>query len=116
MIGLQQQHVRIINYDERLTVTRDREVEIINGKPVRLSAGTFNILVNVQPVDGRDLLLVPEFDRFKEQYWLFTETPLAVNDRVSRLDSNYQVQSVQYWGSFVEARMMRIDVGPEATP
>ena len=116
MIGLQGQHGRIINYDESLDVIRDLRVEIIDGKPVKLRTQPIQVLANVQPVEGRDLLLVPEFDRFKENYWVFSEFQFQVNDRVSRLGVNYQVQSVQYWGSFVEARMCRIDVGPEATP
>lgn len=116
MIKLQGQKVRIIDYDEMLPVTRDGEVNVIEGKPVVLSQTNFTIRANVQPVEGRDLLLVPEFDRFKEQYFVFTETKLIVNDKITRLGVNFVVQNAQPWGSFWECRMMRIDVGPRATP
>lgn len=105
---------RIINGDETLEVFRDGEIEWIKGKATRIGGRTFLIRANIQPVDGRDLLLVPEADRYKEQYFLFTETQLAVNDRVTRGGVLFQLQNVQYWGTFCECKMMRIDVGPDS--
>lgn len=118
MIGLQGPS-RIINYDEVLQVTRKGQMHRVDGKKVFRNPTIFEITCNVQPVDGRDLLLVPEADRFKEQYFLFTnnlEKPLLEQDLVTRNGANFQVQNVQTWGSFQECRIMRVDVGPEATP
>lgn len=121
MIKLQSLPSRIIRYDETLTVYREGSVVYKDGKPDKWLVEPFTIACNVQPLSGRDLLMVPEGDRFKEQYWVWMQTPLPekavkINDRVLREDVNFQVQSAENWGSYVRARIMRIDVGPNRTP
>lgn len=108
----------IITSDERLTVYNDGQVIYLDGKPVKRDITSYQLTCNVQPLNGRDLLLVPEHDRFKEQYWVFTneiEQPLKVNQRLIRNSISFQVQEVEQWGSYQRARIMRIDVGPYAT-
>jgi hypothetical protein len=119
--------VDIIIDDETLTVCRVGEVLYKDGKPVSTNNIEFQITCNVQPLNGRDLQLVPEGDRYKEQYWVFmnqTQLPLQTNDTVLRpgvLQNSqptivkFEVQEVQNWGSFTQARIMRIDVGPNAS-
>jgi|WetSurMetagenome_2_1015567.scaffolds.fasta_scaffold112317_3 hypothetical protein len=123
---------QIITGDETLTILRQGidipdNVVYVDGKPVRRNPETFKIICNVQPLNGRDLLLVPEADRYKEQWWVYMnneEKPLHDNDIAQRVEEddltgsvkNYQVQSVEAWGSFTRARIMRIDVGSNATP
>lgn len=110
---------QIITGDEVLEVVRIGEVVYLDGKPVQRFKEQFKIICNVQPVEGRELLLVPEGDRYKEMYFVFTnnmEKLVLVNDKIVRQGVNFQVQSVQNWGSFQELRIMRYDVGPEATP
>lgn len=119
---------RIINYDETLCVERIGKVIYVDGKPVQSEIIRFDLHGNVQPLNGRDLLLVPEGDRYKEQYWIWmnnTAKPLEINDQVIRnsqdafhrpITSYYQVQEAQQWGSYTRARIMRIDVGPKASP
>lgn len=121
---------RIITGDETLTVNRyedkvPKDIVYVEGKAVKRQGRkeTFTITCNVQPLNGRDLLLVPEGDRFKEQYWIFMnnqQRPIHDNDEVVRIQEgktvNYQVQSSEQWGSYSRARIMRIDVGPDATP
>lgn len=122
---------QIITKDESFNVTREGEVIILDGKPIKRNLIKFSVRGNIQPMNGRDLLLVPEGDRFKEQYWLFynnssivvdmgleieaNPTSIIVNDRMTRLEVNFQVQTVENWGSYSRARIMRIDVGPYAT-
>jgi len=115
MIGLQGKS-QIISHDEKLLVTRDGPIRYIDGKPVKGQPTVFEICGNVQPIDGLQLLIVPEGDRHKEQYWVFTYDQPLLNDMITRNGINYQVQLVQEWGSYRKARMMRIDVGPNATP
>lgn len=117
MIGLQGQQSRIMTKDESLTAVREVK-QLVDGKFVVLASSTFQFRANVQPVEGRDLLLVPEGDRFKENLWLFSQDPnaLLLNDRVVRDGVNYQVQSVQEWGAHRECRVTRVDVGPRSTP
>ena len=121
----------IITKDESFTVTREGQVIILDGKPIKRGLMTFSVSGNIQPMNGRELLLVPEGDRFKEQYWLFynnssivvnqgleietNPTSIIVNDRVTRLGVNFQVQNVENWGTYAKARIMRDDVGVYAT-
>ncbi len=65
------------------------------------------------PLTGRDLLLVPEADRFKVQIWIFTEEDLQNNDIVVFQGANYAVQNVEPWYWYKRARAMRVDVGTE---
>ena len=111
MIKLQGQS-QIILKDEVLDVFREGCITYVDGKPVKGELFKDKFRGNVQPMNGRDLLLVPEGDRFKEQYWIFTTYPLLVNDRVVRCSVNFQTQTVETWGSYFRARIMRIDVGP----
>lgn len=127
MIGLQGPSY-IIENDETLCVTRIGTVIYQDGKPIDRNLIEFNITCNIQPLNGRDLTLVPEGDRYKEQYWIWmnnSESPLEINDKVCRkgLDKTnrpalvkFQVQEVQHWGSYTRARIMRLDVGAEKTP
>lgn len=121
MIGLQGQHSQIINFDETLTVQRTGEEAYVDGKIDETKIEKFKIQGNVQPVNGFDLLIVPEGDRFKEQYWLWTETPLRLNrDRILRKDQLgntivYQVNQIKPWGSYTQARIIRVDTGPNAS-
>ena len=109
---------RIINYDETLTILREdpSAVRYVDGEPLRPPPTEYSFRCNVQPVSGRELLLVPEGDRFKEMYSVWSEGQFKVNDRVVREGANFQVQSVEYWGSYSRARIVRVDVGPNKTP
>jgi hypothetical protein len=118
--------VDIIIDDETLLVTREGETVWKDGKPFKREIIEFPITCNVQPLNGRDLQMVPEGDRYKEQYWVFMnqeQKPVQTNDKVVRpgvLQNSkpakvlFQVQEVQNWGSFTQARIVRIDVGPDA--
>jgi hypothetical protein len=126
-------HSQILKKDETITVFRIPVVDIgyVDGKLSQGEELEILVVANIQPVNGRELLLVQEGDRFKEQYWVYAESPvfirnfglkvkdvqpLMVNDRVSRLGVNFQIQEVQDWGSYVRGRMMRVDIGPRRTP
>ena len=122
---------QILKNDETLTVTRIGATVYQEGKAIHYDPIVFQIIGNVQPLNGRQLLLVPEHDRYKEQYWVYIDNSqftndkglevdgpsvLLVNDRVTRLCANYQIQEVENWGTYCRVRIMRIDVGPDRTP
>jgi hypothetical protein len=119
MIKLQSRS-RIISHDEILQVFRENKVVYVNGKPVNDNQYEllFEITCNVQPMTGIELLIVPEGDRHRERFWVYAEqsekleTPIQVNDRIVRNEINYQVQSIEPWGSFSKIQMVRDDVGP----
>lgn len=107
----------IIDHDEELTFYRVTATDWVEGLPTHNKELRFSMFCNVQPMNARDLLLVPEGDRHREQYWVWTENRhqnprLETNDRVVRLGKNFQVQSVEPWGTYVRARLMLDDVGP----
>jgi hypothetical protein len=106
----------IMSHGELVVVTRQGATTYIDGKPVKAAGESFDFRGSVQPLNGRDLLLVPEGDRFKEQFWFYTSCRILVNDLMTRCAIRYQTQTVEDWGSYRRARLMRIDVGPNATP
>ena len=104
--------IDLIIGDESLEVFRDGNVFYVDGKPVKVNKKSFLIDCNVQPVSGRELLMVPELDRHKEQYSIYVNgSPLETNDRIKRCEKYFQVQSLQNWGNHQEAKMMLIDGG-----
>ena len=111
MIGLEGE-IDLIDYDEQLDVSRDGGVVYVDGKPVKLDKTFFQITCNVQPLSGRELLMVPEGDRAKESYAVYTRgMPLKINDRIKRFDKYFQVQALENWGSYQKGRIMLDDVG-----
>lgn len=116
MIKLQFPKSYMIRHDELLTATRPGRTDYVDGKPLARAEVTYQFHCNVQPINGRDLLLVPEGDRYKEQYTVWTEHPVQANDRIIRCDISFQAQSVEAWGTYFKVRMMRLDVGPRANP
>lgn len=118
MIELQEKSY-IINYDEVVHFERDcRNPLPVDGKFVSGTPIRFHKNGNVQPLQQRDLLLLPEGDRHKEQLYVWVQDHdnerILINDRVVRLGACYQVQSTDNWGDYTRARIMRIDIGPES--
>ena len=123
---------QILKKDECLTVYREGtnipvNVDYIDGKPIKRNTITFYIKANVQPLTDRELLLVPEGDRFREQYYIFVENKVVIteegleiqaenlvkdNDQIIRLGHYFQAQGTANWGSYTRARIMKVDVGP----
>ena len=111
------------------------DVVYVGGKPVKRDPTTMILRATVQPVDGRDLMLVPEGDRFTENLWVYVDKGCAPilpphepnpddqgaclapfpqdDDKVLRNGKVYQVQECQDWGSYVRARVTLVDVGPD---
>lgn len=118
--------VELMDNDETLTVVRqgravDADMAYVDGLPVASHPPTtFDIICTVQPMDGRDLLLVPESFRTRESLWLWMRhddivsqgNVIDVADVVVRLGRAYQVQSSEHWGSYSRCVLVAIDVGP----
>lgn len=116
---------RLIGSDERVVVYRegtalggDAPVNYVAGKPQKRAPVVFAVRGTWQPTAGRDLLLMPEGDRGREAWtvWSYPD-PLGrcldVNDKVPRGARVFQVQSAEPWGSYVKASLIRVDVGPD---
>ncbi len=84
-----------------------------------LPAATFEIVCTIQPMGGRDLLLVDEAFRQKDMLSCWQAHRTAAQD-VVRLDvadivlfrnKAYQVQGAEDWQSYTKASLCAIDVG-----
>ncbi len=108
----------IMNGDETLEFTRYPTPTYIDGKPVQGTPDTFDVICNRQPLSPRDLLVVPEGDRDKEQYWIFSENldeQIALQDETLIDRVNFVVMGIEPWGSYSRARIVKIDVGADRT-
>ena len=114
MIELEGQ-IDLIDYDEILTARRDNEIYWVDGKPIKSGAVKIQFRCNVQPLGGRELLMVPENDRYREQYNFWAWGMMVKdNDIIERCGKDFQVQNLENWGSYQKGRMMLIDTGKES--
>ena len=97
-------------------VDRATAVSFEDGKAETTSGETFYVPANVQPVSGRELAILPEGDRVKEQIWFYTAASIFLNDVVTAKGARFQVQVVEAWPGYVRARCARIDAGDHAAP
>lgn len=107
-----------VDVSETLIVKRAANVRWIEGKPVETNIEPYEMIGNVQPFSPKDLLLVPEAQRTKEMLWIFTEQNTKIpqnNDHVIRNGIYFQVQGVENWGTYSRIRVVREDVGAQAS-
>lgn len=52
---------------------------------------------NVQPITGRERLILPETQRLKDSVMIFTEFELCENDIIKWKEREYEVALVEYW-------------------
>ena len=59
-------------------------------------------LGSIQPITGNEILQVPEGDRQRDLYKIYTSYKLLKNDIVIRVSDSqeYEVQAVQNWAAF----------------
>ena len=108
---------QIITHDEIITLFRDEKKPVyIDGKITHLPKTKYEFKGTVQPLQGMQLLIVPEADRFKEQFYVWSEFQMQINDEIVRCKVNYTIQQIELWGSYSRARMVRIDVGADRSP
>lgn len=96
-----------------IPVQRENKVDWKEGLPYSTCKEEFQIRGIIFPITGRDLLLVPEGDRFQQNIWIYTQQDLRVNDVATYAGQPYEVQNVSNWDSYNQARAMRLDVGPD---
>lgn len=109
--------------DEELTVCRQAPPLYVDGKPTPQPFNSYKMKCNVQPLTGLDLMRVPEFDRHRERFVVFSselDRPAQLNDRIVRAGINYQVETLETWGDarygYQRLIISRIDAGPNKTP
>lgn len=114
-----------MRFDEVLQRLTFSGITYVDGKPQITLLSSEPFRANVQPLKGRELLLVPEHQRFIEQYWCYTQEKMfeKTGDTIRRgqpgdtpIFVHFQVQEVEHWGSYQRIRIMRVDVGQYQTP
>lgn len=88
-----------------LTVTRHAAGSRDHGRYVEGTTSTFNITASVQPLQAREMDMLPENRRDSESFRLYTDTLLLVADRrtgvnadkVAISGSDYEVVSCATW-------------------
>lgn len=117
--------LELLECDELVDVVRQGriapdDVQYIDGLPTSPHPPTrVTITATLQPMGGRDLMLLPEGFRDKDTLWLWQAHRTQAQD-VLRLDvadivlhgpKGYQVQSAEDWGSYSRCMLVGIDLG-----
>lgn len=79
---------------ESLTIKRKAAGSYVNGHFVAGDESTISIDADVRPLTGIQILQLPEADRKRESYNLYTESEIKVNDIVVRDSKEYEIQKV----------------------
>lgn len=90
-----------------VTVTRYAASTYVNGRIQAGAASTFTAKMSIQPLNGRELLNLPEAQRAKQMAKAYTDVELrTVNevaktkaDRISDGTRVFEVQAVEAWQS-----------------
>lgn len=113
--------VHLLDYDETLPCLRPYSgpAKLQGGLPLPVSPMPFVVFCTVQPASMRELQLLPEGDRIRGALTLYQPlgdgvTSIDTRDLVLREACVYQVQGCDYWGSYVQARLVRVELDGEA--
>lgn len=109
--SLLSEKVNLLAGATKLNAKRKGKLVYEKGQPVFGTDSTFQILANVQPVIGRELLQVPEGERDRQHFFVFTRDKLCAEDIVTWCGCDHEVRVVESWGPYYKARMALIDVG-----
>lgn len=97
-------------------VERPGAVSHSGGVSSNAASTYFTIKGNAQPLNGNELLQLPEGDRQRQNMKLYTKTELKANDLVT-IDSGkaFEVQNDQNWTrqnrlQHYKLRIMRVDI------
>ena len=63
----------------------------------------FDIVASIQPLTGREILQVPEGDRLREHFNIFSEFKMQVNDVMIKDSLKYEVQKVEDWNEYTKS-------------
>lgn len=88
---------------EEITITRVLNGTTLKGQWEAGDKDIFpNVLVNIQPLTGKELLQLPESDREKAIAKIYSKTEIKLSDKITRtLDGlNYELLEVRDWTKF----------------
>ena len=98
---------------EQITVSRPGDGSYVNGRFVPSTAVESSAQGNIQPLNGKELLQLPEGDRERQTGKIYTAYALQNGDIVIRTDgSRHEVQAAEDWTAFAlphyKARLVRV--------
>lgn len=90
---------------EKINITRVQTGtgDLVDGHWVEGPKDNFpDVLVNIQPVNGEDLLQLPEADRERVTYKIYSKTEIKNKDRITRTKDgfDYEIIQVKDWTEF----------------
>jgi len=98
---------------ETITLKRRAAGSYVNGHFVPGAESSSSIEASVQPLTGSEILQLPEADRKKEVWKVFSESEILANDTITKSSKNYEVRSVRDFSvhsiSHYEAVMVLIE-------
>jgi hypothetical protein len=117
--------IELLECDEQVDVVRQgrlspADVQYIDGIPTATHPPIrHTVTATLQPMGGRDLMLVPEGFRDKQTLWLWQAHRTAAQDtfRIDVADlvlygpRGYQVQTSEDWGSYTRCMLVAVDLG-----
>lgn len=97
----------IARFGKPVTLKRYAAGSNVNGYYVEGAISTSEIIMSVQPINGRELLYLPEGERTRQFLTGYTETLLQTAseetgiraDKITYNGKDYEVQRVEYWES-----------------
>ena len=91
---------QIMKSGETVTVRRYSQGVYRKGDYVEGTCRRWKIKANIQPVSGFTLMQVPEGERHRRHYDLFSQCLLEVKDTVDRDGLEYEIKRAEKWGAY----------------
>lgn len=101
--------IKLLSGGETVKVRRKGDPTNVKGRLKPNFVDAFDIIANVQPVSGRELLNVEEGDRDRQRLDFYTRTKLIRDDELERDDEIFDVELVESWGPYFMARAVLKD-------
>lgn len=106
-------------FGEAVIITRYKPGRYIERKWCDGGCSTFQVVASIQPMSGRERLLLPEGDRSREFVHIWTSSPLQLGDieKKTRGDSfdwngkTYFVEKVERWGNHYRSTASLENIG-----
>lgn len=108
--SLLEQKVNLLSGATKVELHRKGKTTYEKYEPVTGPDKVIVITANVQPVMGRELLMLPEGEREREQYFVFSRDKICSDDVIVWCGRRFEVRVVEPWQTHYEARMALIDV------